>query len=444
MMKMKRSRFNLFVTVLLMLALLVYTAGCSSSDSKDADKAEATQPAPTATASASPSASVPQEKKKVQVMSWWDFTTSEPLKQLKAKFEEMNPDLEMEYLQVGTGYADKVLAMIAGGGDLPDVMMLAMDKVPVFADKGAILSLEKYVTADYTSSLYPVVSDALTFNGKPYAVARDITSRVMFLNKKMFDDAKVAYPDANWTLDDFRSISKQLTKKDSAWGFYFPKYADGFAHFLAATGGGLVTQDGKSLLGMKESAEALQLLQDMAVKDQSIPSETQAQQFGKTDQALFIAGKAAMVTGGLSYTSAFQQAKVDYLVRPLPRKDKQTSTSFVNSWVIPKGAKNSDLSWRVLKFLTSKEAQQIALDTGMGLPATKNVDTTAFLAKHPDNKYFIESLAYSVPFPTPVYGADFNTEVQKQFDLMWLGQKSVTDSVAAVEKVAPNILAGKK
>lgn len=70
----------------------------------------------------------------MRVLSWWDFTNSVPLIQLKARFEELNPDLELEYIQVGKGYADKVLVMIAGGADLPDVMMLAMDKVPIFAN----------------------------------------------------------------------------------------------------------------------------------------------------------------------------------------------------------------------------------------------------------------------------------------------------------------------
>ncbi|SDE49152.1 multiple sugar transport system substrate-binding protein [Paenibacillus sp. UNCCL117] len=439
----KKSRFHPAAFMAVMLIFLIAVAGCSGG-SGASTKNPADPPAGNTGSSGSSASNTPKTKQKVQVMSWWDFTTSEPLKQLKAKFEEMNPDLELEYMQIGTGYADKVLAMVAGGGALPDVMMLAMDKVPVFADKGAILSLEKYVTKEYTSGLYPVVSDALTFNGKPYAVARDITSKVMFLNKKVFDEAKVPYPGADWTMEDFRNTAKQLTKKDAAWGFYFPKNADGYTHFLYAMGGGLVTQDGKSLLAKKESGDALQFLQDMIVKDQSVMSETQAQQFGKTDMAVFIAGKAGMIAGGLSYTASFKQANVEYLVRPLPKKDKTTSTSFVNSWVIPKGAKNPDLSWRVLQFLSSKEAQQIALDTAMGLPASKSVDTTAFLKQHPDNKYFIESLGYSVPFPTPVYGADFNAEVQKQFDLMWLGQKSVADSVAAVEKAAPNVLAGKK
>jgi multiple sugar transport system substrate-binding protein len=178
--------------------------------------------------------------------------------------------------------------------------------------------------------------------------------------------------------------------------------------------------------------------------DKSVPTESQAQQFGSNDVSTFVAGKVAMIAGGLSYSATFDTEKVEYLVRPLPTGKKQLSTSFVNAWVIPKGAEDPDLSWRVLEFLSGQEAQQIALDTGMGLPAVQGVDMTAFLNKHPDNKYFIDALAYSAPFPTPIYGAAFNTEVAKQFDLMWLGQKSVQDAVAEVENRAAAILSGGK
>ena len=58
----------------------------------------------------------------------------------------------------------------------------------------------------------------------------------------------------------------------------------------------------------------------------------------------------------------------------------------VNTWVIPKTARNPELSWRVVEFLSGKEGQQIALAMNYGLPASTMVDTTEFEAKTPYNK----------------------------------------------------------
>lgn len=395
-----------------------------------------------------------EAKTKVKILSWWDFTQSESLKQLKTKFEELNPDLEIEYSQVAKGYADKVLVMIAGGADLPNVMMLAMDKIPFFAFKGAIVNLDSFIDKDEEfkkelDKLYPVAKNALTYNGSYYAMPRDVTSKVMYFNKKLFDEAGVQIPDEDWAWDDFKEIVMKMTKdtdgdgKNDQWGFYFRKYMDGFTHWLMENNGGLVTAEGLSLLGKPESIEALKFLQDLIV-NKYIPTKTQAEQYGSSQIAPLIACKTAMVEGGLSTVVALLNNNVEYVVRPLPKGKKRLSTAFVNAWVIPKGAKNPDLSWRVLKFFASKEAQQIVLNTGMGLPASKDVDATAFVNARPDNKYFIESLAYSEPFPTPLYGVDFFKLVEKEFDLMWLGEKTVEDAVNAIGKNAANVLSGEK
>ena len=75
------------------------------------------------------------------------------------------------------------------------------------------------------------------------------------------------------------------------------------------------------------------------------------------------------------------------------------TSSFVNTWVIPKTAKNPELSWRVVEFLSGKEGQQIALDMNYGLPASTMVDTTEF-----ERKRRTTSISYSletaVPYPT--------------------------------------------
>ncbi len=81
--------------------------------------------------------------------------------------------------------------------------------------------------------------------------------------------------------------------------------------------------------------------------------------------------------------------------------------------------------------------------SGMGLPARKDTNISAFVKIRPDHKYLIESLSFSKPFPSPVYGVDFFKMVEQEFDLMWLGQRSVEDAVKAVEKQAADILSGK-
>jgi ABC-type glycerol-3-phosphate transport system substrate-binding protein len=190
------------------------------------------------------------------------------------------------------------------------------------------------------------------------------------------------------------------------------------------------------------TVEALQFLQDMILVDKSVPTETQAQQYGTDDASVFIAGKVGMLVGGVSWMTDFNNANVEYKIVPLPTGKRAMNTSFVNAWTIPTGAKNPDLSWRVLAFFASKEGQQIVLDDNLGMPANKGVDNSAFLAAREDNHYFFDAMANAEPFPTPLHGVDFFNLVEQEFGLMWSGQETVEQAVTNVDKTANDILAG--
>lgn len=126
------------------------------------------------------------------------------------------------------------------GGEIPDVMMLAMDQVPRYALNGMLLPLDDLASQEYKDALYPVVKDALTVNGTMYAAARDVTPKVMYLNTKMFEDAGIEIPADTWTMDEFVEIAKQLTKgsgADAQWGYYWKNYTDQTFAMIAAFGG---------------------------------------------------------------------------------------------------------------------------------------------------------------------------------------------------------------
>jgi len=171
------------------------------------------------------------------------------------------------------------------------------------------------------------------------------------------------------------------------------------------------------------------------------PSAAQAAQFGDHEFAPFMANKVAMQIGSLSTASILEGNKVEYTVLPMPYIDGVSKTSsFVNSWVVPKQAKNPELSWKVVEFLSGKNGQQIALDMNYGLPATTEVDTKAFEAKTPYNKYFVEALKTAVPYPVNLNGSGFQTMFQKECEQLWAGVVTPEQFAKSVDEQAKAIL----
>ncbi len=381
----------------------------------------------------------------LKVYTWWDVTKFEHLQKMQTDFEKANPDIKLEFVTIPTKYADTMVTKLAGG-EIPDVMMLAMDQVPRYALNGMLLPLDDLASQEYKDALYPVVKDALSVNGTMYAAARDITPKVMYLNTKMFADAGVELPDENWTMEDFTDIAKQLTKgsgADAQWGYYWKNYTDQTFAMIAAFGGKLYSEDGKSsvLSTDEKTKEAIRYMYDLCNTYKVCPTAAQAAQFGDNEFSSFMANKVAMQIGALSTASQFDAAGVEYTALPMPYVNGVSKTSsFVNTWVIPKTAKNPELSWRVVEFLSGKEGQQIALDMNYGLPASTLVDTTAFEAKTPYNKYFVQALETAVPYPTNLNGSEFQNMFQKECESLWAGVITPDEFAARVDEQGAKIL----
>ena len=154
-----------------------------------------------------------------------------------------------------------------------------------------------------------------------------------------------------------------------------------------------------------------------------------------------MANKVAMQVGALSTESTFDASGTEYTVLPMPTVNGTSQTSsFVNAWVIPKMAKNPELSWRVVEFLSGKEGQQIALDMKFGLPASTLVDTSAFEAEKPTNKYYVQALENAVPYPVNLNGAEFQTMFQKECESLWAGAITPDEFAQRVDEQGAAIL----
>ena len=204
---MKKIVRNVFA-LLLALTFILSLAACGGNSASSG-----AAPAASGSEETSTVASTPETKDPVTltVYTWWDITKFEHLQKMKSDFEAENPDIKLEFVTIPSKYADTMITKLAAG-EIPDVMMLAMDQVPRYALNGMLMPLDDLASQEYKDSLYPVVTEALTVNGTMYAAARDITPKVMYINTKMFKDAGVEIPSEDWTMDDFVEVAKQLTK----------------------------------------------------------------------------------------------------------------------------------------------------------------------------------------------------------------------------------------
>ncbi|HHY65527.1 MAG TPA: extracellular solute-binding protein, partial [Clostridiaceae bacterium] len=184
---MRKSIFKI-LSIALILGLIFGLAACGNQSTPGPEPGQSSTPAP----SQGSSNGTPKQTQPVTltVYTWWDITKYEHLQTMKSEFEAQNQDIKLEFVTVPSKYADTMITKLAGG-EIPDVMMLAMDQIPRYALSGLLMPLDDLASQEYKDALYPVVKNALTVNGVMYAAARDVTPKVMYLNTKMFRDAGI-------------------------------------------------------------------------------------------------------------------------------------------------------------------------------------------------------------------------------------------------------------
>ena len=111
----------------------------------------------------------------------------------------------------------------AQGGSLPDVFWMHSNEAVRYMSNDILLDLtDKVADSDKLEmDKFPKdIKEMYQWDGKTYAVPKDIDTIAMWYNKDMFDEAGIDYPDGSWTWDEFYDIAEKLTKEDgSQYGF---------------------------------------------------------------------------------------------------------------------------------------------------------------------------------------------------------------------------------
>jgi multiple sugar transport system substrate-binding protein len=316
------------------------------------------------------------------------------LNAIRAEFEKQNPGITVEVQTAAyADYFTKLQTAIAGG-TAPDTFELNYENFVTYARAGALMAMP----SGDTSKLYPESVKAFQHKNKQYALPATFSDVVLFYNKKLFDDAGVAYPTASWTWKDEKAAAEKLTNKAAGiYGNYQPLTFHEFYKAVAQSGGSFFSEDGKK--ATFNDARGLEAANWLLGKPGTV-QPTVAEIGGKADfdTALFMSGKLAMWHNGIwQFAKLATASGLSFDIAVEPGNTQKANAVFFNGTAVSAKSSKGTAAWKWAQFLASAPTTiQTRLDSSWELPAVN--DQAAFdsyLKKNPpaNRKAVFDALA---------------------------------------------------
>lgn len=399
--------------------------------------------------------------------SMWDSNQLPAYQKVAENFMAKNPNIKIEITQVGWGdyWNDLQTSMV--GGTAPDVFTNHLAKYPEFASKGQMIDIEPMVKADkidvkqYLSGL----ADLWTRDGKRYGLPKDWDTIAIVYNKQILKDAGIdekELENLTWNPKDGGSFEKLLAKLSLdkngnnglspkfdkknvvRWGtaIDYPNIGaygqTQFSHF--AVSNGWKFNDGmyatKYYYDDPKLVETIQWMADLSRKKGFMTPYEEVGSFGSAN-ALFTSGKIALILDGswmIDFYSKNTNFPIGFARLPIgPKGRKSMFNGLADSiWT---GTKHPKEAWQWVKYLASKDAQDVVGSYGVVFPAIESgvqAALKAFKARNLDvSAYTAQALEKDGTFLFPITdnASQITSIMQQAFDTIFLGQATAADAL---------------
>lgn len=200
-------------------------AAAQTTMAEDLSAAVAATPTPAATAApivvatARPVVAAAPEAARITFVSTEYGDTA--LRDLAAQFNEQFPQyfVEVQPFEWPNSSDPVALRDIIATGDC----MRSFGGTPEPEDRAALLDLRPLIDADQgfaRDDVPQALLEPFEHEGRLYGLPHSVTLRGIHYNKELFDAASLAYPDADWTVDDFMAAAERLKTAGGGEGTY--------------------------------------------------------------------------------------------------------------------------------------------------------------------------------------------------------------------------------
>jgi len=374
------------------------------------------------------------------------------IKELIKDFEQKNPGIEVKYQYITWGEFDNKLLTSIAGGLPPDVVMIDRFRVGSYGYHNALMILDDFVKKDKINAknYWECCWNEIIYNRHIWAIPHFTDVRALFYRVDHFKEAGLDPDKPPKTWDELYEYAKKLTKRDKYNRFerigFLPYYGNTWLYLWGWLNGGEFMKDGKITINDHRIVEAL----DWTIKFEQLYGgpqivNTAISGYGNKEMDPFIMGRLSMKIDGdyqVRYIEKYGP-NIEYRVAPPPApKGRKTLTwSGGFAYAIPRGVKNPDISWKFVKFITSKEAQLKYTKICQGIPSLIEVTKEPFYTNNPKYKVFIDLMKVSRYRPVTPVGSYLWNELEKSVEYVRAGSKTAQQALnEAQEKVTQELI----
>ena len=433
--KMRRKGFTI-LSVLLALALII--AGCggksdnnssSGNASSSAGSSSSSGSSPNSSGGSSSGGSETPEQVEITLNGWGASPEEEELlQQTLDEFMKKYPNIKVKYEVISEQYMDVIKTRLIGG-QAGDVFYLDSSEAEALFAQNVLEPLNGYITDEFDLNDIeePLLNAFKGEDGNYYGFPKDMSTLVLFYNKKHFEEAGLTEPPKTW--EELREYSKILTK-DGRYGLGVAPELARQMFMIEAYGGQVIDADGKAAFATPEGLKGLQLVIDQHLIDKTSvqPSEVGSgwggEMFGQEKVSMVLEGNWAIPYLDNNFPD------LEYGTAEVPTVNGQKGTmAFTVAYVMNKQSKHKEEAWKLIEFLTGKEGMEIWTSKGFALPTRKSVAAKLGYDKDEYRSALVAGAAYATPWQAGKYGPVIMNNFNNQFVSAYLGEQSLEDAM---------------
>lgn len=298
------------------------------------------------------------------------------------QFNEENPDIEVEFLNVAWDSAVEKMTAAFAAGNGPDISF-QVEQFPLYAKNGYILSLEDYVSEEKVAGYPTSALEYCTYDDQLMGIPFIALNSVMFYNKDLFAEAGIESVPTTW--DELLETAKLLTKdtdgdgETDQWGMMFEMedYWQPLTYMIQA--GADMWNDNLTNIGFnnEQGIEGLEFFNTLYNEEQVVlPLEKYTSK--DEERSYFYNGQVAMFPQQIQYVNTIREASDvnlgAFAIPSGPAEDAEHANwNFANIGMLAISSQTEypDAAWKFVEFVTRPEIEkQYLTEVGFFSPQT--------------------------------------------------------------------------